>query len=149
MQTHEFLSLLTSEVGNRLEFEYAPGQFVPPTFHITEVKNQKTTSVDCGGRKHAFNQTVVQLHVNDAEPYRKPWTTVKALSIFNLVDKLDPMDKEADIFFEWGHGDLRTSVYKVEQIEASEDMLRVKLFAEATQCKPTAELAETEAACCG
>ncbi|MEQ9098704.1 MAG: DUF6428 family protein [Imperialibacter sp.] len=148
MKTQELLSLLRSAKGNNLEFEYALGQFVPATFHITEVKNQKITSVDCGGRKLAFNQTVVQLYVNDLEAIRKPWTTDKALSILDLVDKKDPMDKEAEVFFEWGHGELRTSVYSVEQIENDENTLSIKLFAQPTVCKPSLELASSAAACC-
>ena len=148
MRTQELLSLLRSEKGRHLEFEYAPGKFVPATFHITEVKNQKITSVDCGGRKLAFNQTVVQLYVNDLETLRKPWTTDKALSILDLVDTKDTMDKEAEVFFEWGHGALRTSVYSVEQIENDEDTLRIKLYAQPTVCKPSLELASSAASCC-
>lgn len=146
MKTQEFLSLLAAEKGSYLEFEYAPGQAIPPTFHITEVKNQKVTSVDCGGRKHAFNQTVVQLYVNEMEKLRKPWTTDKALSILQLVESMDPMDKEAEVFFEWGHGDLRASVYSVEAVINDESKVTLQLYTQPTLCKPNAELA---GACCG
>ena len=38
------------------------------------------------------------------------------------------MKMDAPIYFEWGHGDLRTSVYKVEGIKNTVDKLVVTLF---------------------
>ena len=92
MTTHDFLELLKNNPEAGLRFEYEQDRFVPDTYHITEIKNVTIDSVDCGGRPDSYKQTVVQLWVPPNEKLRKPWTAQKALSIFDIVDKLNERD---------------------------------------------------------
>lgn len=140
MNTQEFLELLEAHPSKELVFEYDTDTYVPKAYHITEVKNVSIESVDCGGRPDSYKQTVVQLWINDGEVKEKNMSAKKALSIFKIVDKITPMDRSTEIFFEWGHGDLRTSNYAVENVLDKDGKLVLQLFAPPTVCKPKVEL---------
>lgn len=146
MKTSEFLNILEENPELGLEFEIESGQFVKPTFHITEVKNVTIESVDCGGNPDSYKQTIVQLMVNPLEEIRKPWTAGKALDIFNKVEKLKPINGDTEIFFEYGDLDIRTSNFSVEDILFADGKIRLELFAKPTVCKPS--LATNGKGCC-
>lgn len=137
MKTSEFLNILNENPSLGLAFEIESGQFIKPTFHITEVKNVSIESVDCGGNPDSYQQTVVQLMVNPLEKMRQPWTAKKALDIFDKVSAIKPMNDDAEIFFEYGDLDIRTSNFSVEDISFADDMIRLELFAKPTVCKPS------------
>ncbi len=149
MKTKEFLELLTKNPNHALNFEYEAGKFVPITYHITEVKNVHIKSVDCGGRPDSYDQTIVQLWVDPNEKKDRSMTTTTALKIFNIVDSKTPMKQDTPLFFEWGHGALRTSVYSVESIEQTDQQITVKMFVPATVCKPKYELEMSGSNSCG
>lgn len=137
MKTSEFLNILRENQGLGLEFEIEDGLFVKPTFHITEVKNVSIESVDCGANPDSYKQTIVQLMVNPAEQMRKPWTAKKALDIFDKVERLKPINQEAEIFFEYGDQDIRTSNFSVEDVLFADGCIRLELYAKPTVCKPS------------
>ncbi len=144
MKTKEFLELLNDNPEAGLKFEYDLEKFVPDTCHITEVKNVTIDSVDCGGNPDSYKQTIVQLWVPKDEKRRKPWTAQKALSIFQKVDQMTPIDGDTDIFFEYGNGEIRTSNFSVEAINF-DDGLTVQLYVQPTVCKPSLA---GEVSCC-
>lgn len=141
MLTKEFLRLLKENPGKELVFEYQESTFVPPSYHITEVKNLHIDSVDCGGRPSERYETVVQLWLPEDEKKERAMETEKALKIFDIVNRMKPMRPETDLFIEWGHGSLRTSNYAIEAVEETPDRLVFKMFVPATACKPKLELA--------
>ena len=145
MKTSAFLNLLENNPTKGLRFEYDSNQFVSDTYHITEVKNVAIDSVDCGGKTDHYKQTIVQLWVPDNEALREPWTAGKALSIFRKVDQMSPINRETEIFFEFGNDEIRTSHFSVENVETTDDGINVQLFVKPTVCKP--RLAG-EVACC-
>ena len=153
MNTGEFLELLAQNEGKELMFEYRQNEFVPAAYHITEVKSKHIDSVDCGGFAHSYDETVVQLWVSGEEQKDKGMEAEKALKIFNIVDAKTALKRDTPIFFEWGHGDLLTSVYKVQEVENSEGKIVVKLFVPPTVCKPRVALeiaqGNAEGSCCG
>ncbi len=140
MNTSEFLNLLKSHPDKELIFEYRQGFFVPMAYHITEVKNLHIEAVDCGGRPSEDFQTVVQLWVSGDEQTERHLSTDKALKIFDIVRKMKPMRGTADILFEWGDQYLPTSNYRVNDVEATDNQLVVKMFVPPTVCKPKLEL---------
>ncbi|MEP2025952.1 MAG: DUF6428 family protein [Reichenbachiella sp.] len=137
MKTSEFLNILRENPELGLEFEIESGKFIKPTFHITEVKNATIESVDCGGNPDSYKQTIIQLMVNPLEQMRKPWTSKKALDIFDKVEQLKPMDEEAEVFFEYGDLEIRTSNFSVEDVLFADGNIRLELFAKPTVCKPS------------
>ncbi len=157
MNTGDFLELLENNGDKELVFEYRENEFVPKAYHITEVKTQHIDSVDCGGIAHSYDETVVQLWISGTEEKERSMEAVKALKIFNIVDGKRPLKRETPIFFEWGHAELATSIYKVESLNISDDKILVKLFVPPTVCKPNelAVLANGEmtnlasSGCCG
>lgn len=137
MKTIELITILKENPELGVEFEVESGNFVKPTFHITEVKNVQIESVDCGGNPDSYKQTIVQLMVNPLEKLRKPWTAKKVLDIFDKVGKVKPMDEDAEVFFEYGDLNMRTSHFSIEDIVFLNGNIRIELFAKPTVCKPS------------
>lgn len=136
MKTKEFLELLGNNPEKELVFEYGKDQLVPNAYHITEIKNVHTESVDCGGNAHEFDQTIVQLWVDGVETKEYAMTASKAKKIFDIVDDVKPLDITSPIFFEWGNKGLATSIYDITEISESNEKIVVKLFVPPVQCKP-------------
>lgn len=137
MKTKEFISLLKAHPSKKVVFEYQENKFVPETYHITEIKNSHVTSVDCGGFMHDFNETIVQLWVNEGEAFKEDFTAEKALKIIDIVNSKYTINTEADVFFEYGYIDIPTSSYKVKKVHIRKDEILVKLYVPATVCKPS------------
>lgn len=156
MKTQKFFQILKENQNKTLEFEYPTSdllnlQLLPPTYHITEVKNHKIDSVDCGGREHSFNETVTQLWVNEKEELRRPWTAGKALSIYQKVDKVRPIDQSTDMLFEYGIKSLQRIIYGIGNVIVQNDSVRIQLSNLPTMCKPREEskhASKAVAACC-
>ena len=146
MNTQKFVDLLRENPNHTLQFELADGKFIEPTYHITEIKNVTIDSVDCGGNPDAYKQTVIQLWVNPKEKLRKPWTTQKAIGIFDKVQAKTPSNPNAELFFEYGDTEIRTSHFSVENVQIENGELTVQLFVKPTVCKPS--LTATETSCC-
>lgn len=147
MLTQEFTRLLENNPDHQLQFEVEEGRLVKPTYHITEIKNVSIDSVDCGGNPDAYNHTVVQLWVNPQEELRKPWTAKKALSIFQKVDAITPMDGHAEIFIEYGDHTMRTSNFSIENVTTTNGKIEVQLYTKPPVCKPSLR-SEGVASCC-
>lgn len=147
MKTEEFTELLKNHSMAGLQFEVESGKYIPPTFHITEIKNTTVNSVDCGGNPATYNQTIVQLLANPNEKMRKPWTAQKALSIFNKVHTKSPINSDAEIYFEYGDVSIRTSHFSVSQVDAHDGTINVQLYVKPTVCKPSLSL-QGERTCC-
>ncbi|GJM35474.1 MAG: hypothetical protein DHS20C18_44750 [Saprospiraceae bacterium] len=153
MLVKDFFQTLSNHPGKELQFEYRKNQFVPPAYHITEVKNVHIESVDCGGRPSEEFLTIVQLWIDGIEQSDRNMLTEKAQKIFNLVDAKKPIRSGTQILFEWGDKETPVSNYAIDRIEEQEDRLVVKLSVPPTACKPRLELlqAHPEAAntsCC-
>ena len=138
MKTKEFLKLLENNPSKEIIFEYREKEFVPKAFHITEVKSVHVDSVDCGGSSHSYDETVVQLWVPANEQKEKGMEASKALKIFNIVQKKNPLKMDTPISFEWGFGYLPTSTYEVKEYENVNDQIIFKLFVPPTVCRPLA-----------
>lgn len=151
MKTREFLDLLSENQEKELVFEYAKGQYVPKAYHITEVKNLHFDSVDCGGNEHSENQTIVQLWTSPIEVKARYMESGKALKIMEKVDSIKPINKDTDIFFEYGNREQPTSNYSIKNVEMDEGKIVLKMYVQPTVCKPTEfmSLKNLATACCG
>ena len=150
MKTREFLDLLTEHSDKELHFEYQKNQGVPEGYHITEIKNISIDSVDCGGSPHFEKRTEVQLWRDENSSETGYMKAGKAKSIFDIVEKMKPMDQEAEIFFEYGNAGLPTSSYQIALTHAVEDQVKIYLNVPAVACKPRLVLVgENSGSCCG
>ncbi len=136
MTTANFLNLLNENSSKELIFEYQNSAYVPKAYHITEIKNVNIESVDCGGYAHDEQQTVVQLWIDGVETAERFMSAEKANKIFTIVDKVKPLNREAEIFFEWGMAGLPTSTYRIDQIDNQADSVTVKMSVPPTVCRP-------------
>ncbi|MEO1625884.1 MAG: DUF6428 family protein [Bacteroidota bacterium] len=152
MQTHTFLELLEQNADKELLFLYRPDQVVPNSYHITEVKNVYIESVDCGGRPHEERRTVVQLWDGLIRKPGRAMTAGKAHKIFQVVDSSRPLQKETELFIEYGNQEVPTSVYRIVDAKVEEGHLLIDLTVPPTVCKPKlalSSLVEKANACCG
>ena len=157
MKTKELLDLLNAHTDKRLLFEYRPGQFVNRKYHITEVKNIKVESVDCGARSDAWNETIIQLWESASENEERNYMSIyKALGILNKVDKMRPMDREAVVKFEYSNDSFHTAQLDVSRYTIEDNKLILMLHAQPTDCKAKeecgvpveVEMAQAEEPCC-
>jgi hypothetical protein len=148
MISQDLFELLNKNPEKVLRFEYQTNQYVNPNFHITEVKNVQINSVDCGGRRDSWNETVLQLWNPSSEAERYPMNAAKALSILNKVDEVEPIDKNSILYFEYGNNEIPVSNYSVADIIVTEDLITFQFNGLTTQCKPSVNSTGSSSSCC-
>lgn len=156
MKTSEFLSLLKQHQDKSLLFEYTKDKLVGANYHITEVKNITIDSVDCGAGTDFWKETIVQLWESPKEKDKTEFMSAyKALGILNKVDRMKPMEREAEIKFEYSNADFHTAQLFVDDFSLDNNSLVMKLSVEKTDCKAKetcgvveAEVSEAKESCC-
>ncbi|MGB5435370.1 MAG: DUF6428 family protein [Maribacter sp.] len=136
MQTKKLLSLLKENPNKSLLFEYKHGHYVRANYHITEVKNMTIDAVDCGARTDLWKETIIQLWESPTEKGKREFmTTNKAIDILNKVDHIKPMQKEAEVKFEYGNPNFHTAQLFVNEFLLEDHRLIMKLGVDKTDCK--------------
>lgn len=128
----------TTLIQNRdkfLQFQYADGEFVHPSFHITEIKQAPIVSVDCGGQMNSWTEVIVQLWEPQAKEAHRSMRVSKALSIINLVEKSLPLNPVATVKIEFGNFKFDTRQMYPGELVAKGDSFTVSLTPDYTQCK--------------
>ncbi|MAO65022.1 MAG: hypothetical protein CL666_08475 [Balneola sp.] len=148
MNTQTFINTLVSNANKNLSFILPDDTRLSGDLHITEIQNHKVDSVDCGGNSHQYDETVVQLWINEASKDIAAWRTEKALKIFEIVGKKIEYKDEADLLIEFGdsaHPTIRYSVGRI--VETSKDVT-IMLTVKPTVCKPRLNITGKLAGCC-
>lgn len=154
MKTITFLDLLKEHQGKSLLFEYQPGAYVGANYHITEVKNITVDSVDCGAGVDHWKETIVQLYESPLELDKTEFMSAyKALSILKKVDRMRPMDLDAELRVEYSNDKFHTAQLFVNDYEINQKQLVFNLAAQKTDCKAKEacgipEPAQDIASCC-
>ncbi len=141
MTVGQFLDLLQQYPRAELHLAYSPTESVPLPYHITEVLKMQFTSVDCGGNEHSGAYTMAQILVNPGESRAQLLTTDKAFKIFEVVQSKQPLDREQELYFEYGNDQIPTARFAVDSFEHANGQLVLKLYAPAAVCKPRLQLA--------
>ncbi|WP_143962901.1 DUF6428 family protein [Litoribacter populi] len=152
MKTSEFTQLLESNPETPLYFEYLPGQYARPDFHITEIKNVSFDTVDCGGKRNQWEETHVQLWENEIPEPGHSVDTTKALKIFQLVDKVRPTFQDTEIKIEYGNSQFPATTLPISDVLVLKDKIIIQLTTQNTTCKAKDRATTPEekaAACCG
>jgi hypothetical protein len=118
-----------------LQFRYADGKLVDAAYHITEIKQAPTTSVDCGGVMNAWTEIIVQLWVPENEDQLRPMKVKKALSIINIVEKMLPLNPNGTVKIEFGNAEFDTRQMFPNKMAINGEALTVDLRPDAVQCK--------------
>lgn len=146
MNWKSFKELLENNKDLHLQFRYDDGKFVDNSFHITEIKLAPITSVDCDGVMNKWTEVIMQLWEPDEKQTERSMKVGKALSIIAIVEKILPLDDDADLKIEFGNSQFDTRQMLPAYITAESDTLTVNLSPGYVQCKAqtVAALAEPE-----
>ncbi|WP_207420393.1 DUF6428 family protein [Desertivirga brevis] len=135
MSWEAFKAELTNYPHLSLQFQYADGEWVKPSYHITEIKLAPITSVDCGGKVNTWTEVIVQLWEPEEKQQERAMTASKAMSIIDLVEKAIVLDPLAELKVEFGNSRFDTRQMFPFSIAAEGENLIVNLQADSVQCK--------------
>jgi hypothetical protein len=135
MNWSEFKGVLKENEALILAFEYAAGERVHPSFHLTEIKQAPIISVDCGGAVNGWTEVILQLWEPEDLQDSAGMPVKKALSIIELVESKIALNPAATVKVEYGNADFPTRQMLPSSLEVVGGELLVRLEAEQTQCK--------------
>jgi len=147
MTTDEFIARLRSAPNKSLVFVNVDGETIHAGYHLTEIKAAKFDTVDCGGEKNRWNETIMQLWVPEGERSNEFMTAGKFLSIYEKVSRMIDVDLSAEVRFEYGDDNFFPSNYHVASLSEQDGTLRVGLRPPQTTCKAR-DRREAGASCC-
>jgi len=147
VNTQDFIAQLRRAPDKPLLFVNAEGDTIHAGYHLTEIKAAKFDTVDCGGEKNRWNETVMQLWVPANEICEQFMTAGKFLSIYEKVSRLIDVDSTAEVRFEYGDENFFPSNYHVDSVMEETDALR-ELRPPQTTCKARDRRAAGASCCC-
>ena len=130
-----FKSTLLKHPDKVLQFQYAEGQFVDASYHITEIKQAPIVSVDCGGVMNNWTEVIMQLYEPVISETDRAMTVSKALSIIDVVEKMLPLNPDATVKIEFGNSKFDTRQMYPGELLTEGDSFTVNLVPDFTQCK--------------
>ena len=148
MNTSTFIEILQSTEEKKLEFILPDETVLSGDLHITEIQHHNVNSVDCGGNLHSYNETVVQLWINERVDSKADWTTDKTLKIIDIVGQKTDYINDAELLLEFGDSRHPTVRYSIGKIEESIDTLSLRLAVNPTVCKPSLNAGNELVSCC-
>jgi Family of unknown function (DUF6428) len=148
MKTREFIEQLRGSRSRQVLFVDENDTTIHGGYHLTELKAATFDTVDCGGQKNRWHETIVQLWVPEDEESDEFMTADKFLSIYDRVSGMIALDPEAEIRFEYGDENFVPSNYHVAKVTKLADTIRVELRPPQATCKAR-DRREAGAACCG
>jgi len=134
MKTNEFIAELRAAPENRLLFVDRGGGPIHTGYHLTELKTASFQTVDCGGQRNHWQETIVQLWV-PPEADDDYMTAAKFLQIFDKVRGMIPLDFTAKIRVEYGDENFFPSTYHIRSVTHDRHATRVLLVPPETTCK--------------
>ena len=134
MTTRDLLEALRAEPERPLRFR-TPDGTVPGGYHVTEIKAATVRTVDCGGRAHAWNETILQVLPPALDAGEAPMPARTFLAIVDRVRDALALDDDAYLRVEHGPPGGSATNYRAEAIEVGADGFVVRLAAPAVACK--------------
>jgi hypothetical protein len=121
MTLETFVNILTENPNKSLLFEVAPQVYAGSHCHLTEIKTAKISSVDCGGQKHEWIETVFQLWENPKEIGKAAYLkTDKILEIVSKVNAVSALHAETSLKIEYGNALFPKAQLDIRHVVASE-----------------------------
>src|SRR2546423_3870466 len=127
MTTKEFIAQLRRADDKALIFVNADGATIHPGYHLTEIKAAKFDTIDCGGQKNQWKETIMQLWVPEGERSDDFMTADKFLSIYDKVSRMIDIDLSTEVRFEYGDDNFFPSNYSVDSVVEKSVALHVRL----------------------
>ncbi|SEW44098.1 DUF6428 family protein [Chitinophaga arvensicola] len=135
MTWQTFKNQLEKHPERVLQFQYAAGKLVAPSYHITEIKQAPVTSVDCGGKMNAWTEIIVQLWEPEEVQTDRAMIASKAMKIVHLVEQHIDLHPGATVKVEFGNAAFDTRQMYPKEFILDGEQLIVNLQPDATQCK--------------
>ena|SRR5437588_5219500 len=148
MTTKDFIARLRRTPEQALVFVNSDGETIHAGYHLTEIKAAKFDTIDCGGKKNRWNETIMQLWVPENERSNDFMAVGKFLSIYDEVSRMIGVDPGAEVRFEYGDDNFFPSNYHVETVSEGGGNLRVELRPPQTTCKARDRRAAGASCCC-
>jgi hypothetical protein len=147
MKTRDFIDTLRRAGDKPLLFESAEGDVIHSGYHLTEIKAVSYDTVDCGGQKNRWNETILQLWVpeNADSDYMKAG---KFVHIYDKVRAMVSVDGDAEVRIEYGDANFFPTAYGLRNLDESDDALRFILEPPATTCKARDRVRDGKAESC-
>jgi hypothetical protein len=133
--TADLLAELAPHASKPLVFNYE-GRDTQAGYHVTEVKDGRFASLDCGAAPETWRETVIQLWDIPEEPGRPPMSVGKFLAIMRKVAERVPFDADAKLTFEVSDGVRPMQIFVPGDVAIDGDVARVMLRAQPATCKP-------------
>ena len=131
----EFVSLLEANPKKEVLFLDISGEVIPRIYHLTEVKNCRIESVDCGGVANTWTEVLLQLWVpGDENPEKHPLNTDKILEIIYRVQKLQEIDVMGELFFEYNALKDPIAKFSAKVVNDAEE-IEIQLLKKQSCCK--------------
>ena len=148
MSTQDFIAQLCRAPDKPLLFVNADGYTIHAGYHLTEIKAAKFDTVDCGGEKNRWSETIMQLWVPAKEISEQFMTAGKFLSIYEKVSSMINVHPAAEVRFEYGDDNFFPSNYHIDSVKEEIDALRVELRPPQTTCKARDRRVAGASCCC-
>ncbi|MCO6389452.1 hypothetical protein GTW25_00205 [Aliihoeflea aestuarii] len=118
-------------------------------YRIMEVKTGSFVTLDCGGNRDAWRETILQGEDIPLTHGSAPMTVAKFLSILGQVGNKVQLDMDARLTWEVSRPDDPMQVYDVADIEIDNDRAIVRLSPRPAICKPRRRAQQARvSACC-
>lgn len=148
MNTSTFIETLISNTGKNLQFVLPDQTVISGDLHITEIQHHTVHSVDCGGNSHSYNETVLQLSINERSNSVANWTTDKTIKIIDTVGQKSSYKNNAELLIEFGDSTRPTIRYSVAKMDITSENVSVRMTVTPTVCKPSLNAGKQLASCC-
>lgn len=148
MTTQDFIAQLRRAPDKPLLFVNAEGDTIHAGYHLTEIKAAKFDTVDRGGEKNRWSETIMQLWLPANEISEQFMTAGKFLSIYEKVSCMIDVDPAAEVRFEYGDENFFPSNYHVDSVIEETDALHVELRPPQTTCKARDRRSAGASCCC-
>lgn len=134
MKTKDFIDTLRRSPDKALLFTNAGGDTIHRGYHLTEIKAVAYNTVDCGGQKNRWNETVLQLWVPQ-DPDGDYMKAGKFAQIYEKVRGLAPVDEDAEVRIEYGDDNFFPTAYSVGDVHEDAGTIRFLLEPPSATCK--------------
>ena len=134
MKTRDFIAALRQSPDKPLLFANADGDIIHRGYHLTEIKAVAYDTVDCGGQKNRWNETILQLWVPQ-DPDGDYMNAGKFAQIYDKVRGLVSVDEDAEVRIEYGDDNFFPTAYYVGDVREDAGTIRFALEPPSTTCK--------------
>lgn len=110
-------------------FVFDDGEFIPASFHVTEVGHVAKNFIDCGGTVRNVSSVQLQVWIGNDEDHRL--TAGKLAKIIDLAQPLIPSD---DLEVEIEYENCVISQYTVDDVSAADGRVVFQLGDKHTDC---------------